>query len=81
MAAAPCSVNLTEPATSQGTAGFADNHAAAVKQTVIAIGNATVMMKRFLQLTTAMAAKATANAHAVLRISASAATGRRLNSR
>ena len=61
---------------SQGATCFVEIHAAAVKHTVIAIENATGMMKRYLQLTTVMAANDRANAHAVPRMSASVATGR-----
>jgi hypothetical protein len=46
----------------RGTTCFPETHAAAVRQTVIAIDNAIGMMKRYRQLTTVMAAKARANA-------------------
>ena len=42
---------------------LAESHAAAVKHTVIAIEKAMGMIKRYLQLTTVMAAKERANAH------------------
>lgn len=56
--------------------GFAESHAAAAKQSVITIENAMGKMKRYLQLTTVMAAKQRANAHAVPRMSARLAAGR-----
>jgi hypothetical protein len=46
---------------------------------VIAIENAIGMIKRYLQLTTVMAAKESANAHVVPRMSARVAGGRPLN--
>jgi len=52
---------------------LADSHAAAAKHNVIAIEKAMGMMKRYLQLTTVMAAKQRANAHAVPRMSAKVA--------
>jgi len=55
---------------------LADSPAAAVKHNVIAIEKAMGMMKRYLQLTTVMAAKQKANAHAVPRMSAKVAAGR-----
>jgi hypothetical protein len=57
----------------QGTACVAESHAAAIRQTVIAIENTTGKIKRYLQLTTVMAAKERANAHAVPRRCASVA--------
>src|SRR4029079_7828388 len=60
---------------SQGATFLAEIHAAAVRQPVIAIENATGMIKRYRQLTTVMAAKERANAHAAPRISASVSTG------
>jgi hypothetical protein len=56
--------------------GFAENHAAAVKHTVITIEKTTGRIKRYLQLTTVMAAKQRANAHTVPRISAKVGAGR-----
>ncbi|HLY98117.1 MAG TPA: hypothetical protein VKT33_03525 [Candidatus Angelobacter sp.] len=47
-----------------------------VKQNVITIEKTMGRMKRYLQLTTVMAAKQRANAHAVPRMSAKVATGR-----
>ena len=55
---------------------FAESHAAAAKQIVITIEKAMGKIKRYLQLTTVMAAKQTANAHRVPRISAKLAAGR-----
>jgi hypothetical protein len=55
---------------------FAESHAAAVKHKVIAIEKAMGKIKRYLQLTTVMAAKQTANAHAGPRMSAKVAVGR-----
>ena len=55
---------------------LAESHAAAVKHSVITIEKAIGMIKRYLQLTTVMAAKQRANAHAVLRMSAKVAAGR-----
>jgi hypothetical protein len=55
---------------------FAESHAAAVKHNVIAIERAMGSIKRYLQLTTVMAAKQSANAHAVPRMSANVAAGR-----
>lgn len=42
---------------------FTDSHAAAIKHTVIAIENIIGRIKRYLQLTTVIAAKQTTNAH------------------
>jgi hypothetical protein len=56
--------------------GRAENHAAAIKQTVISIEKTIGRTKRYLQLTSMMAAKQTANAHAVLRIRAKVSGGR-----
>ena len=64
------------PQWSQEATCFAESHAAAVKQTVIAFENAMGTIKRYLQLTIVMAAKERANAHAVPRMSASVAAGR-----
>jgi hypothetical protein len=50
--------------------GFAERHAAAVKHTVITMEKAMGKMKRYLKLTTVMAAKQTARAHAVTRMAA-----------
>src|SRR5262249_31184067 len=58
-----------------GATCLADVHAAAVKQTVIAIENAPGMMKTYIQLTTAMAANESAKAHAMPRISDNVAAG------
>ena len=55
---------------------LAESHAAAVKHNVIRVEKAMGMIKRYLQLTTAMAAKQRANAHAVPRMSANVAAGR-----
>ena len=55
---------------------FAESHAAAVKHDVITIEKAMGMIKRYLQLTTVMAEKQRANAHAVPRMSAKVAAGR-----
>ena len=56
---------------------FAENHAAAVKHNIITIEKAIGMMKRYLQLRTVMAAKQRAKAHAVPRMGAKVAAGRR----
>jgi hypothetical protein len=55
---------------------LAESHAAAVKHKVITSEKAMGMIKRYLQLTTVMAAKHRANAHAVPRIIAKVAAGR-----
>src|SRR5216684_1754836 len=55
---------------------FGESQAAAVKHNVITIEKAMGMIKRYLQLTTVMAAKQRANAHAVPRMSAKVAAGR-----
>ncbi len=55
---------------------LAESHAAAVKHNVIAIEKAMGMIKRYLQLTTVMAAKHRANAHRVPRIGAKVVAGR-----
>src|SRR5207249_8582520 len=55
---------------------LAESHAAAVKHNVITIEKAMGMIKRYLQLTTVMAAKQNANAQAVPRMSAKVAAGR-----
>jgi hypothetical protein len=57
-------------------AGFIESHAAATKHTVITMERAIGRIKRYLQLTTVMAAKQRANIHAVPRISARASAGR-----
>jgi hypothetical protein len=54
---------------------FAESHAATVKQIVITIEKAMGKMKRYLQLTTVIAAKQRANAHAVPRMSFKLAAG------
>jgi hypothetical protein len=55
---------------------LAESHAAAVKHNVIAIEKAMGSRKRYLQLTTVMAAKHRANVHAVPRMRAKVAAGR-----
>ncbi len=55
---------------------FAESHAAAVKHNVITIEKVIGRINRYLQLTTVMAAKQRANAHAVPRMSAKVAGGR-----
>jgi hypothetical protein len=55
---------------------LAESHAAAVKHNVITIEKAMGMIKRYLRLTTVMAAKQRANAHALPRMSAKVAAGR-----
>lgn len=55
---------------------FPESHAPAVKHNVITIEKAMGKIKRYLQLTTLMAAKQNANAQAVPRISAKFAAGR-----
>ena len=55
---------------------FAESHAAAVKHTVITIEKTIGRIKRYLQLTTVMAAKQRANAHVVPRMSARVFAGR-----
>ena len=55
---------------------FAESHAAAAKHNVITAEKATGRMKRYLQLTTVMAAKQRANAQAVPRMSAKVAGAR-----
>ena len=50
--------------------GFAESHAAAVKQTVITIEKTIGRIKRYLQLTTVMATKQRARAHTVTRMTA-----------
>jgi len=55
---------------------FPESHAPAVKDNVITIEKAMGMMKRYLQLTTVMAAKQRANAHTVPRMSAKVAAAR-----
>jgi hypothetical protein len=59
-----------------GTSPLAESHAAAVKHKVIRIEKTMGIIKRYLQLTTVMAAKQRTNAHAVLRRSAKVAAGR-----
>src|ERR1700722_5640359 len=54
----------------------AESHAAAIKHTVITIEKTIGRIKRYLQLTTVMAAKQKANAHAVPRMSAKVSAGR-----
>ena len=55
---------------------FAEKHAAAIKQSVITAEKTIGRAKRYLQLTTVIAAKQSANAHAVPRMSAKVAAGR-----
>src|ERR1700690_3002519 len=54
----------------------AESHAAAIKHPVISAEKTIGRTKRYLQPTTVMAAKQTANAHAVPRMSAKASAGR-----
>ena len=54
----------------------AESHAAAIKQTVITAEKTIGRIKRYLQLTTVMAAKQAANAHVVPRMSAKVCRGR-----
>lgn len=56
--------------------GFAESHAAAVKHRVITIEKVMGITKRYLQLTTVIAAKQRAKAHAVPRKSVRLAAGR-----
>ena len=56
--------------------GFAESHAAAVKHAVIAIEKTIGRIKRYLQLTTVMAAKQRARAHTVTRMTAKVSAGR-----
>jgi hypothetical protein len=53
-----------------------ESHAAAVRQNVIRIEKTMGMIKRYLKLTTVMAAKQSANAHVVPRMSAKVDVGR-----
>src|SRR5579863_1035204 len=55
---------------------FPESHAAATKHTVITIEKTMGRIKRYLQLTTVMAAKQRASAHTVTRMDAKVATGR-----
>jgi len=55
---------------------LAESHAAAVKHDVIAIEKTMGKTNRYLQLTTVMAAKHRANAHAVPRMRVKVAAGR-----
>src|SRR5580698_692076 len=55
---------------------FAESQAATVKHNVITAEKAIGRMKRYLQLTIVMAAKQSANAHLVPRISAKVVAGR-----
>ena len=55
---------------------FAESNAAAVKHTVITIEKTIGRIKRYLQLTTVMAAKQRARAHAVTRMTAKVSAGR-----
>ena len=56
---------------------FAESQAPAVKQTVITIEKTMGRIKRYLQLTTVMAAKQRASAHTVTRMTANVSAGRR----
>lgn len=56
--------------------GLAESHAAAVKHTVIRIENAMGRIKRYVELTTVMAAKESARAHPVVRMTAKVSAGR-----
>jgi hypothetical protein len=56
--------------------GCAESHAAAIKHAVITIEKTIGRIKRYVQLTSVMAAKQTANAHAVPRMSAKVSAGR-----
>jgi hypothetical protein len=56
--------------------GLAESHAAAVKHTVITIENTIGRIKRYVQLTTVMAAKESARAHTVVRMTAKVPAGR-----
>ena len=56
---------------------FGDSHAAAVKHNVVTIEKAIGTIKKYFQLKTEMAAKQSANAHAVPRMSAKDSGGRR----
>ena len=58
---------------------LAESHAAAVKHNVITMEKAMGMINRYLQLTTVIAAKQRAKAHAVPRMSAKVAAGRPLS--
>ena len=55
---------------------FAESHAAAAKHNVITLEKTMGRINRYLQLTTAIAAKQKANAHAAPRRSAKVAAGR-----
>jgi hypothetical protein len=55
---------------------FAESHAAAVKHTVIKIEKTIGRIKRWLQLTTVMAAKQRARDHTVTRMTAKVSAGR-----
>jgi len=55
---------------------FAESHAAAVKHTVITIEKTIGSIKRYLQLTTVIAAKQRAKAHAMTRMTAKVSAGR-----
>jgi hypothetical protein len=63
-------INLKRDANEPLQTGLAGSHAAAVKHTVITIEKAIGRIKRYLQLTTVMAAKLRARAHTVTRITA-----------
>src|SRR5450432_1137434 len=55
---------------------FAESHAPAVKHTVITIEKTIGRIKRYLQLTTVMAAKQRARAHTATRMTAKVSAGR-----
>ena len=56
---------------------FPENHAAAVKHDVVTIEKTIGIIKKYFQLKTVMAAKQSANVHAVPRMSAKDSGGRR----
>src|SRR4030095_7072553 len=56
--------------------GLADSHAATVKHTVIRVENTIGRIKRYVQVTTVMAAKHSASAHTVVRMTARVSAGR-----
>jgi hypothetical protein len=55
---------------------FSESHAAAIRHSVITVEKTMGRTKRYLQLTTVIAAKQSAKAHAVPRMSAKVAAGR-----
>lgn len=60
-----------------GLTGFADDHAAPVKHSVITIKKMSGIAKRYIQHTTAMAAQHNTNAHTMTRMIANVSAGRR----